>query len=229
MNTTRLAWIAGLLVLCGTAAAQPLGPRQQSTSTLPPAIPIFPLEDATLFPGASRPLHIFEPRYRAMIADALKGDRVIGMVTLKPGYERDYDGRPPIFAIGCAGVITDVEELPDGRFNVMLRGTLKFRVTAEEDGRPYRLAHVEAVPERLDGADAATLHEWRQRIEVLVSAGSGSKVPPDLADEEVINSLALYVPLEAPERQALLELKDALARAQALVKLLELIAPPPRR
>jgi Lon protease-like protein len=225
-----VVWIGALLAACGTADAQSLARGQtQSASQLPAAIPIFPLEDATLFPSASRALHIFEPRYRAMVADALKGDRVIGMVTLKPGYERNYDGRPPIFAIGCAGVITDVEELPDGRFNIVLRGTLKFRVSAEEEGRPYRLARVEAVPERLDGAGATTLHESRQRLEVLVSAGSGSKIPPDLADEEVINSLALYVPLDPPERQALLELKDALARSQALIKLLELIAPRPRR
>ena len=69
-----------------------------------------------LFPGVSRPLHIFEPRYRAMVADALKGDRIIGMVTLKPGYEANYAGRPAVYEIGCAGVITDVEELPGGRF-----------------------------------------------------------------------------------------------------------------
>ena len=67
-------------------------------------LPVFPLP-VVLFPGVPLPLHIFEPRYRAMIADALKGDRIIGMVQLRPGYEADYEGRPPVFAIGCAGVI----------------------------------------------------------------------------------------------------------------------------
>ena len=67
----------------------------QSAESIPPVIPIFPLEVAMLFPGVSRPLHIFEPRYRAMVADALKGDRIIGMTTLKPGYEANYKaGRP---------------------------------------------------------------------------------------------------------------------------------------
>jgi hypothetical protein len=73
---------------------------------LPATIPIFPLPDATLFPNASHAFRIFEPRYRAMIADALEGDRIIGMVMLQPGYEADYEGRPPIVPIGCAGLIT---------------------------------------------------------------------------------------------------------------------------
>jgi Lon protease-like protein len=233
MRLRRLAygtWIIGLLAGGSTAWAQSPAPgRAARTDTLPAAIPIFPLEDATLFPKASRPFHIFESRYRAMVADALKGDRIIGMVTLKPGYEGNYDGRPPIYAIGCAGVITDVEELPDGRFDIVLRGIVKFRVTDEEQGRPYRLARVDAVPEPLDDAETVRLHVERQRLEVLVSrSGSGSTIPRELADEEVVNALAEYVPLDPPERQELLELKDALARSQALIKLLESISPAPR-
>ena len=122
----------------------------QSAESIPPVIPIFPLEVTMLFPGVSRPLHIFEPRYRAMVADALKGDRIIGMATLRPGYEADYQGRPPVYDIGCAGVITEVEELPDGRFNIVLRGVVKFRVTGEDDSRTYRLARIDAMPEVLD-------------------------------------------------------------------------------
>src|SRR5262245_2086164 len=105
--------ILGLLMFCGHAWAQSATQdKPRSATALPATIPIFPLEDATLFPNAARPLHIFEPRYRAMIADALKGDRIIGMVTLKPGYEANYEGRPAIYAIGCAGMLSDVEELP---------------------------------------------------------------------------------------------------------------------
>ena len=89
---------------------------------LPPTIPIFPLPNAVLFPNVFLPLHIFEPRYREMVADALQGDRIIGMVLLRPGWEPDYDGRPAIYPIGCAGVITNAERLPDGRFNIVLRG-----------------------------------------------------------------------------------------------------------
>src|SRR5687767_15618343 len=76
---------------------------------LPPVIPIFPLPNAVLFPNVFMPLHIFEARYRAMVSDALAGDRIIGMVLLKAGFESDYKGQPPIYPIGCAGVITHSE------------------------------------------------------------------------------------------------------------------------
>src|SRR5687767_11725133 len=93
---------------------------------LPPTIPIFPLPNAVLFPNVFMPLHIFEPRYRAMVADALAGDRIIGMVLLKPGFETDYEGRPPVYDIGCAGVVTHSEPQADGRYNIVLRGLEKF-------------------------------------------------------------------------------------------------------
>ncbi|HEX9368003.1 MAG TPA: LON peptidase substrate-binding domain-containing protein, partial [Vicinamibacterales bacterium] len=114
---------------------------------LPPTIPIFPLPNVVLFPNVFLPLHIFEPRYRQMVDAALNGDRVIGMVLLRPGWERDYEGRPPVYPIGCAGVITHAERLPDGRFNIVLRGMEKFRIASEETERLYRLATVVAVPE----------------------------------------------------------------------------------
>ena len=93
---------------------------------LPATIPIFPLPNAVLFPNVFMPLHIFESRYRAMVADALAGDRIIGMVLLKAGFETDYEGRPPIFPVGYAGVITHSERLADGRFNIVLKGLEKF-------------------------------------------------------------------------------------------------------
>jgi Lon protease-like protein len=204
--------IASLLWADGLVHAQ---------SELPPVIPIFPLEVAMLFPGVSRPLHIFEPRYRAMVADALKGDRIIGMTTLKPGFEADYAGRPPIYEIGCAGVITDVEELPGGRFNIVLRGLVKFRVISEDESRPYRLAQINAMPEVLDDADKAALRKARQRLEALVTKGSDTKVPPETTDEALVNWLAQYVVMTHAQRQNLLELNSVLLRAQALIELIE--------
>ena len=88
---------------------------------LPGTIPIFPLPNVVLFPNVFLPLHIFEPRYRAMVADALAGDRIIGMVLLQPGYEANYEGRPPVFTIGCGGVITHADPLDDGRYNIVDR------------------------------------------------------------------------------------------------------------
>src|SRR5919106_4107358 len=107
---------------------------------LPSSIPIFPLPNVVLFPQVFLPLHIFEPRYREMIADALGGDRIIGMVLLRPGWEGDYDGRPPVYPIGCAGVITHAEPLPDGRYNTVLRGIEKFQIMGEDASKAYRLA-----------------------------------------------------------------------------------------
>jgi Lon protease-like protein len=201
-------------LVCATAIAG-------AQTELPPTIPIFPLEVPMLFPGVSRPLHIFEPRYRAMVADALKADRIIGMATLKPGFEADYAGRPPIYEIGCAGVITDVEELPGGRFNIVLRGLVKFRVTGEDNSRAYRLARVDAIPEVLNEADKAALHKLRLRLEALVTKGSNTKIPAETTDEAMVNWLAQYVNMTHTQRQNLLELASVLLRARALIALIE--------
>jgi uncharacterized protein len=214
--------IASLLSAGGLVRAQSARPdKAPSADKLPPVIPIFPLEVTLLFPGVSRPFYIFEPRYRAMVADALKGDRIIGMTTLKPGYEANYGGRPPIYEIGCAGVMTDVEELSGGRFNIVLRGLVKFRVTGEDQSRPYRLARVDAMPEVMDDAERATLRKQRQRLEALVTKGGDSKVPTEMPDEELVNMLAQYLPLDRAERQALLELESVLLRSQALIDVIE--------
>ncbi|MSO82278.1 MAG: hypothetical protein EXQ53_03130 [Acidobacteria bacterium] len=190
-------------------------------------IPIFPLQDATLFPNASHPFFIFEPRYRAMVTDALKGDRIIGMVMLQPGHEAEYDGRPPIFPVGCAGLITAYEELPTGEFNIVLGGLTKFRVTGEDDSRAYRLARVVAIPEVLDERETAALGKERQRMQTLLSAlfaRFGVEVPPPgVPDEQVVDELAQHLPMAPVDRQRLLERDDALARAGAVIEALETI------
>ena len=86
------------------------------------------------------PLHIFEPRYREMVADALAGDRMIGMVLLRPGWEATTRARPPVYPIGCSGVITHVERLADGRYNIVLRGLERFRIVDEDHRCSYRRA-----------------------------------------------------------------------------------------
>ena len=221
--------MAGFLWADGRVLAQSApSEKVQTAGTIPAVIPIFPLEVTMLFPGVSRPLHIFEPRYRAMVSDALKGDRIIGMTTLKPGYEDNYQGRPPIYEVGCAGIITEVEELSGGRFNIVLRGIVKFRVTGEDQSRSYRLANVEALPEALDDAETAALHKLRQRLEELITKGSDSKVESGTADEQLINMVAQYLPMGLAERQGLLELRNALLRARALIELIEAKKTTPR-
>src|SRR3982751_2832896 len=131
---------------------------------LPAFIPIFPLPNVVLFPNVFLPLHIFEPRYRAMVADALKGDRIIGMTLLRPGYEARYDGRPPVYATGCAGLITHSDRRPTGRYDIVLRGREKSRILAEDDSQPYRLAQIEAVPESMPATDRDEIRAHRQRL-----------------------------------------------------------------
>jgi Lon protease-like protein len=200
---------------------------------LPPLIPIFPLPNAVLFPNVFLPLHIFESRYRSMVGDALAGDRIIGMVLLQPGYESDYAGRPPVYEVGCAGVITHAERLADGRFNIVLRGIEKFRITAEDESKPYRLAHVEPMPERSDEEERAAIRKQRQRLEALLAAaveraGSEPKFPPAVPDDDLVNALSQYLELDPIERQALLEQPGVLKRCRALINLLEMKTHAPR-
>ena len=196
---------------------------QTAAPALPAEIPLFPLPETTLFPGASRPLLIFEPRYREMIADALKGDRLIGMVRLRPGFEKDYDGRPPIYAVGCAGKIEQYEQLPDGRYVILLRGLTPFRVLSENQQKPYRLGRVEAVPDRLEEQQRLPLRALRsQLISLLVRVLPLGVEPPDasLEDDEFVNVLAQNLPISEDERQDLLERSSILTRAQALIDML---------
>src|SRR3954470_17254142 len=128
-------------------------------------VPLFPLPTVVLFPGVFLPLHIFEPRYREMVADALDGDRIIGMVLLRPGWERNYEGRPPVFSVGCTGVMTHVEKLPDGRYNLVLRGIERFRIIDEDHQLSYRRATVESRAERpLEAADRGAVRHHRGKL-----------------------------------------------------------------
>jgi len=194
---------------------------------LPPTIPLFPLPNVVLFPNVFLPLHIFEPRYRALLADALAGDRIIGMSLLQPGFEAGYHGRPPVYKIGCAGVITHAERLPDGRSNVVLRGLEKFRLVAEDHSREYRMATVDALPETTSDEDRRALRQQRQRLEALLVAaiergGADPKFPPAIADDDLVNALAQYLGFDAMERQALLERDGIIARCRGLIELLEM-------
>jgi uncharacterized protein len=203
-------------------------------------LPIFPLPNVVLFPNVFLPLHIFEPRYREMVADALASDRMIGMVLLKPGWEHEYEGHPPIYPIGSNGVITHVERLDDGRYNIVLRGVERFRVLEENYDRPYRRASIEPIVERVLAAeDRTALRRQRSRLEVLLApaverdlgrmppaaetrSGAEPVIPSGMGDEELVNALAQYLDLEPVEKQALLERQCLRSRAESLVELLEM-------
>jgi Lon protease-like protein len=194
---------------------------------LPPTIPIFPLPNVVLFPNVFLPLHIFEPRYRDMVSDALEEDRIIGMVLLRPGWEGTYEGRPPVYPVGCAGLITHAERLADGRFNIVLQGLEKFRIQDEDASRSYRLARVDSIEESMGDRDKEEMRMARRRLEALLvpqpkGRGADPKVPPSMPDEDLVNALAQYLELEPVEKQALLERNGLLARCLSLIELLEM-------
>jgi len=189
-------------------------------------IPVFPLPDVVLFPGVFLPLHIFELRYREMVKDTLAGDRLIGISLLRPGWDHDPHGRPAIYPVGCVGLISHIEELSDGRYNLVLRGVEKFRVVREETAaRTYRRASVDYFEERMTATDRETVRRQRHHLEHLLTAVTDAPdqpFPSTLSDEEVINALAQYLDLEPIERQALLEQDGVARRCGALIELLEM-------
>jgi len=193
---------------------------------------LFPLPDVVLFPGVLLPLHIFEPRYRALVADALASDRRIGMVLLRSGWERDYEGRPPIHDVGSSGVIEHAVRLDDGRYNILLRGLERFRVLNEDHAREYRRATIEPLHEpAIDEAERLAVYELRASLQsrlglpVEASAaerGSAAAEFVAMSDEDFVHNLAQYLDLEPIEKQALLERGSLRLRAEALVELLEM-------
>jgi Lon protease-like protein len=160
---------------------------------LPLEIPLFPLPNVVLVPTALLPLHIFEPRYRAMVGDALESERLIGLVMLRPGWERDYEGAPSVYPVGCAGFITHADRLADGRYNILLRGLEKFRILQERRAREgvntYRVARVESIveePASRPGSPSGGLSDARRRLERLIAKRlqrtPDQTIPKDIAD-----------------------------------------------
>jgi uncharacterized protein len=183
---------------------------------LPEIIPIFPLPNFVLFPGIKAPLHIFEPRYREMVAEVANQHGIIGMVMLKGDWEHDYHAFPDIFEIGCAGRITNLARLPDGRFNLMLDGFSEFKVARELRERSFRQAVVQWQPSpevALDDQAMESLRElmvrflgptaldiWRTLVEHRGLRGS-----------ELINFICFHLDVPSLEKQTLLEAGSARA------------------
>jgi Lon protease-like protein len=194
--------------------------------TLPDLIPVFPLPNVVFFPRMPLPLHIFEPRYREMVRDAARGPRLIGMSLLRGDWERDYQGRPPIYGTGTVGELVRVEELPDGRFNIVLRGLREYVVQRELARKSYREAVVIWRPP-LEGPLAAGV---RDAISALVQrvlerlgreAGEGSPLGPAVDDETFVNFFAQHLDVPPLDKQALLEAGTLGERAARLRDVLE--------
>ena len=184
-------------------------------------VSIFPLPGAILFPGLQLPLHIFEPRYRALVSDALVRDRRIGMI--QP--QRNHEGAP-LYAIGCLGRIGEVEALDDGRFNIILEGEARYRILRELDvTTPFRQVEAELLEEpkgeHLAPVERAGFEREAQRF----AEAQGYRVDWDsvarLDDVALINGVSQIAPFDPAAKQALLETPDVAARCELLVQLMQ--------
>ncbi|HSQ58734.1 MAG TPA: LON peptidase substrate-binding domain-containing protein [Gemmata sp.] len=195
---------------------------------------LFPLPNLVLFPGVVQGLHIFEPRYRQMTAESLADDSLLGLVMLKRGWEDDYEDRPPIEEVACLGRISWHEELPDGRYNLRLRGLARVKILAElPSPLPYRTARVEILPET-GPPSAEELKTFRGKLAEVVlprftDDGDAKRQLEDLFDSEmslgqVCDVLAYAMPLPAEFKQSMLEEPHAGRRAAALVDAIRLTA-----
>jgi hypothetical protein len=180
---------------------------------------IFPLAGAILFPGLQLPLHIFEPRYRALVGDALARDRRIGMIQPQAASED-----APLYEIGCIGKIGEVEALDDGRFNIVLEGESRFRLLHELDvATPFRQVEAELIEEPdevLSSVERASLErearEFADRQGYSVDWDSVAR----LDDVSLVNGVSQIAPFDAAAKQALLEAPDLRARCELLSQLM---------
>ncbi|TPG41227.1 ATP-dependent protease [Sphingomonas koreensis] len=186
---------------------------------------VFPLPGALLFPGMHLPLHIFEPRYRAMISDAMARDRRIGMIQPRPG-QRPSDA-PALFEIGCVGKIAEFEALDDGRYNLVLHGVSLFRVTGELDvTTPFRQVEAELIArpseqEVLALSERAALELESRRFADAQGYAVDWDAVGRLDDEALVNGIAQIAPFDVAAKQALLEAPALDNRAELLVQLMQ--------
>ena len=203
-------------------------PFDPTIEQLPRALPIFPLSGALLLPGGRLPLNIFEPRYLAMIQDALKGERTIGMVQPREGEEKAP--APALYRLGCAGRIVSFDETDDGRYHIALSGLCRFEIVEElaltngyrrvvPDFSPY----YDDFKEPPDGTiERKHLIECVRAYFKLQSINADWKAIEAASDERLVTTLAMACPFEPSEKQALLEARDLAERVRVMTALFEM-------
>jgi Lon protease-like protein len=182
-------------------------------------LPIFPLSNVVLFPKVKTPLHLFEPRYRQLAREVLDGDRRIGMTVVRPEHTDEMTGSPPLFPIGCSGIVTESQQLPDGRYNIVLLGQERFRIVGEEESRSdrlYRVARVQPLEDDYSEGDRTRVASLRtsivENVGVLVrhtKSERANQLDPELFagidDETFVNTLCNGLAFTVEEKQRLLD------------------------
>lgn len=185
---------------------------------------LFPLPDAILFPGLQLPLHVFEPRYRELVGNALARDRRIAMIQPQTNAED-----APLYSIGCVGRIGDVEAVEDGRYNIVLEGESRFRVLRELDVRtPFRQVEAELIDdpddEVLSAVERAGFEYEARRFADLQGYSVDWDSVERLDDETLINGVAQIAPFDSAAKQALLEAPDLSQRCELMIQLMQFFA-----
>jgi Lon protease-like protein len=195
-------------------------------------VPIFPLPSTVFFPRVKLPLHIFEPRYRQMVADALAGERLIVVVLLRPGWEDEYYENPPVHHTATLGTIEEHEQLPDGRYNILLNGSERVRLVegpTDAESLPeeklYRSSWVTPAPETVPHAGSPAELEGRMRLcslwqslidESGIQDADQSEIATNAPIEVLVNQIAMFSGLSAEAKQQLLEQDDLTERCRKL-------------
>jgi len=187
-------------------------------------VPLFPLAGAILFPRSQLPLHIFEPRYREMVRDALEGPGRIGMIQPMAPEEEGS----PLYPVGCVGEIVGVEEIEDGRYNIVLLGASRFRLIEETDlETAYRNAEVDAgafdesEPPPLSMTLRAEVEREARRLGDAMHLSVDWSAVRRLDDEMLVNAISQVAPFDVGSKQALLEAATLSDRADLLVQLMQ--------
>ena len=193
---------------------------------------LFPLPDLVMFPHVMQPLHVFEPRYRDMVIDALEDDRLIATARLQPGWEGEYDGRPPVAKTACLGKIVSDHELEDGRFNILLLGLRRVHILRESDPlHSYRVADVEVLRDRVCEEERQARREVRGKLlrsfrrSLPIGKGAKEKIGGLLQKHVplgvLVDLISFTFDLDLSFKQSLLEETDVLRRAQRLLARIE--------
>jgi hypothetical protein len=188
-------------------------------------VPLFPLPGAILFPRSQLPLHIFEPRYREMVRDVIDG---AGQIAMIQPLRLDDDNQAPLYGVGCVGEVVGVEELEDGRFNIVLLGSNRFRLVKEADvDAPYRCGEVDieqfddTEPPPLAPIQRAEVEREARRLGDALGLAVDWAAVAQLDDEMLVNAIAQVAPFDVGAKQALLEQANLDGRADLLVQLMQ--------
>lgn len=203
-------------------------PAEQSDPfPIPNRVPVFPLPNVVFFPKTYLPLHIFEPRYRQMVADATNDGRCIAMALLKEGWESDYYGNPEIYLTVCVGRLVSVQPLSDGRSNILLQGLARCEIREEHFEKSYREATIRVEPTMSEGDLAGdvrgTLVDVLGRYLQTREQDSAWQrfFREEVSDEVLVNTLSTYLECSPLEKQFLLEAEGLHQRARRLNDLIQ--------